>query len=667
MKRPRISLIQKALLAVTLILLPILITFLYTYGKDKELLKEAALKNLTVIAEAFEAQVYQFMEVTKMRAQDFSSDGYIRERLQMIIRGDESAVSGLNAHLVKNKLPLDKDIDQILILSMKGRVAASTNGSIIGQDVSNEFFSPTEKADWIIIEKNAVIANSPVLAVSSLITNKDTGKPIGILVNLIPISAFNQVIQGNISKEYGSPSQGIKEHFKTMEVYLVNQNRLMVTESLFVKDAILRQKTDTLPIQKCINENKGHSGFYKDYRGIEVAGASICLPKFKWTLLAKVDSYEILEPIRIIRRSVMITASAVIALVFMLFVFFFRGVILPLRRVSHSAEAVANGEYDIDLPVETNDEIGTLSTSFNIMSYHVKSRTELLKQSEERFRAIIDNSTAVICMKDVEGRYILVNRRFEKLFGLTKAQMAGKTDHDIFPKEMAGALRANDLKVLEAKSPIEFDEAVSQSGSIRHYISIKFPLFDQTGIPHATCGISTDITERKKAEEARIEAQQKYEELINDLPVGIYRRMITGRLVEANPAAVAMFEAGSKEELVKRNVADFYPDKNRFKEVTDKLLKYGSVKDEELKALTAKGRLFWCSFSAVTKKDKDGNVYIDGIVEDITEQRILEEQLRHSQKMEAIGQLAGGIAHDFNNILTAISRIRESFAQKKRG
>jgi len=124
-----------------------------------------------------------------------------------------------------------------------------------------------------------------------------------------------------------------------------------------------------------------------------------------------------------------------------------------------------------------------------------------LRESRENLQAVLDNTTAVIYVKDAEGRYVLVNRRFEELFHTTKDRIIGKTDHDFFPRESAEAFRMGELEVLRSEAPLETEETVLQDDGIHTYVSIKFPLMGPDGLPYATCGISTDITGRKEAEE----------------------------------------------------------------------------------------------------------------------------------------------------------------------
>lgn len=151
-------------------------------------------------------------------------------------------------------------------------------------------------------------------------------------------------------------------------------------------------------------------------------------------------------------------------------------------------------------PIETQEGPVVLSVIHDITRR--KKAEDALRTSEQQLQSILDNSPAIIYVKDLEGRYIRVNRRFEALYGIGGNEALGRTDFELFPKEIAESLRANDQKVLEAAAPLEFEETKAITGDGQTYISIKFPLFDSWGRPYAVAGVSTDITERKKAEEA---------------------------------------------------------------------------------------------------------------------------------------------------------------------
>ena len=131
-----------------------------------------------------------------------------------------------------------------------------------------------------------------------------------------------------------------------------------------------------------------------------------------------------------------------------------------------------------------------------------KQAEDALRRNEQLLSAVVNNTTAVIYVKYTDGRYLLINRRFEQLFHLTTDQIVGHTDHEIFPKDIADAFRANDVTVLEQNRAMEYEEYAPHSDGLHAYISIKFPLYDDTAKPYAICGISTDITERKRAEQA---------------------------------------------------------------------------------------------------------------------------------------------------------------------
>jgi PAS domain S-box-containing protein len=126
-----------------------------------------------------------------------------------------------------------------------------------------------------------------------------------------------------------------------------------------------------------------------------------------------------------------------------------------------------------------------------------------LRDSEQRLQAIINNSNAVIFVKDRQGHYLLVNREYEQLFNITNDWVQGKTDYDLFPPAIAEALRENDRQVLASGKAVTLEETVPLEDGTHTYLSVKFPLFDQAGEPSALCGIATDISDRIRIETER--------------------------------------------------------------------------------------------------------------------------------------------------------------------
>lgn len=165
------------------------------------------------------------------------------------------------------------------------------------------------------------------------------------------------------------------------------------------------------------------------------------------------------------------------------------------------------------------------------------------------------------------------------------------------------------------------------------------------------------IVIQKRAELRLRASEEQFRTLITNLHVGVYRATPepNGRYIQVNPAMVKILGYESAEELLQTPVVHLYENQEDRTTLLNDIMREGTVRDRELAFRKKDGSSIIVSSTATAVCDEHGVLqWIDGVMEDVTEKRNLEKQLRHAQKMEAIGTLAGGIAHDFNNILTAV-------------
>ncbi len=273
-----------------------------------------------------------------------------------------------------------------------------------------------------------------------------------------------------------------------------------------------------------------------------------------------------------------------------------------------------------------------------------------LRANKERLRTVIAGAPLVLFALDRQGVFTMVEGRGLDALGLRPAQLVGRSAFELYP-DLPHAL----ADVRRALAGETFSSTVELFGVV--FESWYSPVRGRDGTVEGVIGVGTDITERRRAEEALRRSEESHRALVQHASHAIYRSSPDGRFLTVNPALVKMLGYESEEQLLGVDLAtDVYADPTERARI---LARFDGASDPidgvEVIWKRRDGRQIMVRLSGRAVRRSDGSIdCFETIAEDVTERRALEEQLRQSQKLEAIGQLTGGIAHDFNNLLTII-------------
>ncbi len=345
----------------------------------------------------------------------------------------------------------------------------------------------------------------------------------------------------------------------------------------------------------------------------------------------------------------------------------------PIQQLTHLAALIAAGDLNKEIETKGDDEIALLSLSFAKMRDAIREKLnalaennesmareiglrqrteEALRQSERRYRTLLENLPQKIFYKDRDSIYVSCNRSYCNDLNIRPEEIAGKSDRDFFPAHLAEKYIADDQRIIAGDKTEEIEEAYILNGQEIIINTVKTPVKSESGEVAGVLGIFWDITDKKRIEDEL----RKYERIVATSK-DLMAMVGTDYVYQAINEAYVTFHRKPREEIVGHTIAELLGD-DLFKRVIEpnfeKCLHGQEINFQNVLEFPEIGKRYM-DVAFYPFFGRDGKVA--GIVvnaRDVTQTKLLETQLNQAQKMEAIGTLAGGIAHDFNNILGAI-------------
>jgi two-component system, NtrC family, sensor kinase len=283
------------------------------------------------------------------------------------------------------------------------------------------------------------------------------------------------------------------------------------------------------------------------------------------------------------------------------------------------------------------------------------SEQQLMLESERKMlRALIDNIPDLMYVKDTESRFVLANPEVARGIGVSSAEeLIGKTEFDFLPAVAVNASYEMEQRIMRSGQGVFNHEAELRDcqGNKIPVLTTTVPLRDGSGRITGIAGVGRNISERKKNEQALEAAERKFRGMFDEALFGMFQLDCNGYLLHLNPAMARFLMYANPEEMLTTFRDPLWStavSAERQEEFALAMKEFGQVRAFELEIYRKDRSRIWISATVRAMMADGVLVGFEGMFEDITERRVLREQLLQAQKLESVGQLAAGIAHEIN-------------------
>jgi len=438
----------------------------------------------------------------------------------------------------------------------------------------------------------------PVLVFAAPVSNGEHF--LGAVVAYLPISSFHQIF--DLVKHHDESS------LKFLHVDLIDKNGLLIYSNYNTKGILQQQFRPEQLTQESIANHLSHDhedSFYvfeKEKGYLDFVGNN-------WTLVIHHSKQRVFEQVYNLRNFSIIFATLLLIIAVLGVFFLTRRIIQPISQLQRAAQQVSQGNFNVTVPIHSHDEIGQLTHAFNQMtqilgsnliemlqqevakqteeiatqneelqtqSYELGEQTRLL-QAEMRRREeisreleenrnflnqIVDNLPIALCVKNVtdQFRFVIWNKRMEQLFGISRHQVLGKTDFDLFPEHQeAEKYRRVDEAVVAGHQLVEIPvEKVSTIDGFILSNTLKLPLYNRDGQPESLMIVLYDITQQKQAEEKLRQQQDLLKLIIDNIPHLVYWKDVNSKYLGCNQAIAELAQLSHPDEIVGKTDYDLW-------------------------------------------------------------------------------------------------------------
>jgi PAS domain S-box-containing protein len=308
------------------------------------------------------------------------------------------------------------------------------------------------------------------------------------------------------------------------------------------------------------------------------------------------------------------------------------------------------------VPVEVDERVVGLYFIYLDISER-KKMEDALRESEEKYRNILENMEEGYYEVDLNGHFTFINSALCRMLGYTQEELVGKNNRQFMDEENAKKIFKIFNQVYETGKPAKaFNyEFKPKDGSKRHAeISVALHR-NEKGEPIGFRGIGQDITDRTRIELELVQTKNFLQNIIESSIDGITITDLKGIIIYASPSMEDILGYDPKEAMGMKGYLLYGNGLTEAKKIMRELTGKGALKNHELRMIRKNGKQVEINLSAALLKNQKGTIIgTMGIYRDITEKKVIETQLLQFQKLEALGTLAGGIAHNFNNLLMGI-------------